>query len=339
MNLLPLCLLFFLSACSNSLVTKDPAKIKAPFDGKQFSNLEPVEEKGFLEVLKWRITRDAKDWPDQIQNAQFELQNSRVSKGANIVIINHATALIQINGLNILTDPIYSDRCSPVSFLGPKRVIRPGIAIEDLPKIDLILISHNHYDHLDLPTIKALANRDKLKVLVGLGNGPLLEEAGVSNVVEVDWWDQVKYQQVGVHFVPAQHWSARRLFDRKKTLWGGYVVEGDKRIYFAGDTGYGKFFGLIRDKIGIPDVALLPIGAYEPRWFMRDHHLNPMDAVKAYKDLQAKMGIGIHFGTFEGLTDEGITEPATDLQEARRELGVGEDQFIVPVFGKSYLVP
>lgn len=288
--------------------------------------------------MKWRWARiwSASSWPEQVDNPQLKPSQQRVATGLKISIINHATALIQMNGMNILADPIYADRTSPISFMGPKRVVKPGIKFEDLPPIDLVMISHNHYDHLDIPTLKNLESRDNPKFLVGLGNGRLLAGEGIHNFQEMDWWEELQFKSLKITFVPAQHWSARGLFDRNETLWGGYFVKGDKSVYFAGDTGYGKFFKLIRGKLGAPQVALLPIGAYEPRWFMRAQHLNPEDAVIAYRDLEAENAIGIHFGTFANLTDEPIDQPAKDLAKALEKLKISNGYFIVPEFGKEY---
>lgn len=331
--------LVLLVACSNSPVSKDPSEITAPFNGKTFQNIEPTPGKSFWDIWKWRLGRwigDVADWPEKIDNPQFKVRSIRVNEGVNIVVINHATILIQMNGLNILTDPIYSERCSPVSFAGPKRVVNPGIKWEDLPKIDYVLISHDHYDHLDLQTLKKLWERDKPTTLVGLGLSQLLNGEGISKVIEMDWWQSAQLAGVNITFVPAQHWSRRSLFDTNQTLWGGYVLEGDKRIYFAGDTGHGKFFKMIKNKLGAPDVTLIPIGAYEPRWFMKSHHINPEDAVKAFLDLETTSAIGIHFGTFDGLTDEAIDQPAKDLKKALDSHAVNQERFIVPIFGKSY---
>src|SRR5690606_12455675 len=162
---------------------------------------------------------------------------------------------IQIDGLNIITDPIWSERTSPVSFAGPKRVRAPGMTFESLPPIDVVLISHNHYDHLDLPTLERLKDAFNPIFVVGLKNRELLESVGIKNIVELDWWQKQKIKNMDFTFVPAQHWSARGLFDKRKMLWGGFVIEGSKRIYFAGDTGYGKFFKTIKEKIGEPDLS------------------------------------------------------------------------------------
>lgn len=324
------------SCCSKKLVTKDIKTIKAPFDGKRFNNLKPFEDKNLFTLLKWRFADTSTPWPEKVKDYEIYPAPKKSPPGQTaIYIINHASVLIQMDGLNILTDPIYSDRTSPVSFLGPKRVRPPGIKFEDLPKIDIVLVSHNHYDHLDLPTLKKLFHRDQPKILVGLGNKNLLNSSGIKNVLEVDWWDELNFKDVKISFVPAQHWSARGLTDKRKTLWGGFTIKGSELIYFAGDTGYGEFFKLIREKIGSPDLALLPIGAYEPRWFMKNAHMNPKEAVQAFIDLKAKQAIGIHFKTFK-LTDEGIDQPEIELKKALEEQKIDPKMFIAPEFGKKY---
>ncbi len=243
----------------------------------------------------------------------------RVESGLRITMVNHSTVLLQKHGCNILTDPIWSERASPISFAGPRRRRKPGVAWDDLPPIDLVLISHNHYDHLDLPTLRRL-------------NAGFIAPLGLRRLVptarELDWGGSIEFAGCRIHCVPAMHFSARALFDRNRTLWCGYVIEGaGHTVYFAGDTGFGDHFGWIRDRFGAPDVALLPIGAYEPRWFMSAVHMSPDEAVRVHEILGASTSIAIHHGTFQ-LADEGIDTPRARLHEIApenfRELANGE---------------
>ena len=257
--------------------------------------------------------------------------------------IGHATVLVQSGGLNILTDPVFSERASPLALVGPKRAQPPGVAVADLPPIDVVLVSHNHYDHLDLPSVVQLNERAQGRTLflVPLGLKGFFHEAGITNVIELDWWDRHLLDGVEFRLVPVQHWSARGLGDRNRTLWGGWAVFApDLRWYFSGDTGYSGMFGQTREKLAghmrdgtLFDLALLAIGAYEPRWFMAAQHMNPAEAVQAHKDLAARRSIGVHWGTF-ALTDEALDEPPRALAAARAQAGVAEqDFFVLPVGG------
>lgn len=325
------------ACCSKSPVQKERSKITAPFDGKKFDNLEPFKDKNFWTLMKWRLgSDDDVKWPEEIETKLYKPKLKRTDESTHVYVINHATVLIQMRGINILTDPIYSERSSPVSFMGPKRVRKPGILFKDLPKIDYVLISHNHYDHLDIETLKELQKRDDPLIIAGLGNQALLKSENITNVKVMDWWEDYKIQDITLHFVPSQHWSARTIWDKRETLWGGYYLTGPKyKIYFAGDTGYGKFFKTIKEKLGAPDLALLPIGAYEPRWFMKPAHMNPAESVMAFQDLAAKKAIGIHFGTFK-LTNEGIDQPMIDLTKAIKKNKIPPGKFITPEFGQQY---
>lgn len=329
-------LLFMTQSCAGKNIKKDPADIIAPFNGKKFDNIEPFEDKSFWQVLKWqwdsRNTTVA--WPKKIKLKHQKPLKQR-SQELIVTFINHASVLIQMNNLNIITDPHYTQRCSPVEFAGPKRVIDPGIKFENLPPIDIVLVSHNHYDHLDLETLQMLSERDKPKVYAGLGTASFLTDNDILNAIDMDWWEEIQLGDLKIHFVPAQHWSARGLFDKREMLWGGFVVEGQRKVYFAGDTGYGKFFKMIYQKYGIMDLSLLPIGAYEPRWFMKWAHMNPEDSVKAFLDLKTKAAIGIHFGTFK-LTDEGRDTPIKELAIAREKYQIKKELFFAPEFGQAY---
>jgi L-ascorbate metabolism protein UlaG (beta-lactamase superfamily) len=236
---------------------------------------------------------------------------------------------------NILTDPMYSERAGPFNVLGPRRVRQPAVAFDDLPEISLVLLSHNHYDHCDLATLRRLAKRSDPVVVTPIGNARLVRSAGIRRVIELDWWQQTDVAGVSVAMTPAFHFSARGLLDRNRALWAGFVVRaGETRIYFAGDTAYGPFFPDITRELGPIDLALLPIGAYEPRWFMKNVHMNPAEAVQAHIDLQPSKSIGIHFGTFR-LTTEGIDDPPRELRESLAERGISTAEFSVIEGGES----
>ena len=302
------------------------------FDGERFHNLDRSKtiKKGFRDLLKWRLSaRPRGSWPARAENS-FAPDLPRSLEAGQIAVtgINHATDLIQFQGFNVLTDPVFSERASPVSWAGPRRVRPPGLAFDALPRIDAVLVSHNHYDHMDLPTLVRLHRRDRPRFIVPLGNARTLESAGIDGVVELDWWREAALGDgMSVVLVPVQHWSGRGLFDRRRALWGGFLVRcGHVSAFFAGDTGYGAHFALIRERLGAPDLSLLPIGAYEPRWFMKDQHVDPDEAVRAHLDLGSRLSLGMHFGTFR-LTDEGIDDPVAALAASRRERRVPDEAF------------
>lgn len=258
----------------------------------------------------------------------------------SVTWIGHATLLVRLGGLNVLTDPHFSERASPVSFAGPKRHHPPGVALDDLPPIDVVVISHSHYDHLDVDSVRRLNAKhgSALRFLVPLGLKPWFAELGIDNVTELDWWDHVEVQGVRFTLTPAQHWSARGLIDRNRTLWGGWAIRAPEfSFFFSGDTGYSRDFVAIRDRLGPFDLAALPIGAYAPRWFMRMQHIDPADAVRIHRDLGAKQSVGVHWGTFE-MSDESLDEPPRDLARARDAAGVADDAFFVMKVGETHRV-
>lgn len=313
--------------------------ISCTIKDEKFSNLEPFADKSLWDVIKWQLTGEQVDWPQWKDYPQYSLDRARVTgDDLSFAVINHATILIQWRGMNIITDPIYAERASPFTWIGPKRVRAPGIAFDELPVIDVILISHNHYDHLDLETLSRLQRRDDPLILLGLNNGQLLTDSGIDNYQEMDWWDSIQLNSLNFHFVPAQHWSSRGIFDHRETLWGGFSITdpAGKHLYFAGDTGYGSFFTRIKHKYGPPDLAFIPIGAYEPRWFMQQQHLNPQDALMAHQDLHSRYSVGIHFETFQ-LTDEAFQQPRSTLTE-EWQAGKYQGRFLVPTFGKQYFM-
>ena len=257
---------------------------------------------------------------------------------AVVTFIGHSTFLIQTAAGNILTDPMYSHRAGPFNLAGPRRVRRPAVRFEDLPPIATVLLSHNHYDHCDLRTLRMLAKRFDPLVVTPLGNGRIVRKTGVRRVEELDWWQTAQTPAWPITLTPARHFSARTPFDRNRALWAGFVLTTDgARIYFAGDTACAPFFQAIRERLGPIDLALLPIGAYEPRWFMQAVHMNPAEAVQAHLDLGSRQSIGMHFGTFQ-LTVEGIDEPLCALETACRENAVPSTQFRTLAFGESLRV-
>lgn len=307
-------------------------------DGRRFFNPSGAAPKQFKDLIAWKLRTRPKLWPTWIEN-NFQPNLASTTSDDEIVLtfINHVTFLIQTAGLTILTDPVFSKRVSPSQQIGPKRIRLPGLAFSQLPKIDLVVISHNHYDHLDLPTVKKLARVFQPLFVTPLGNGQILKKAGATHVVETDWWQVLDFYNTQIITVPAQHWSTRGLRDQNRALWSGFVLQTQKKkIYFAGDTGYSNHFKEIYKKLGAMDLALLPIGAYEPRWFMRDHHMNPEESVQAHLDLHARLSIAMHFGTFQ-LTDEGFEEPLNDLKLALDKYQV--TNFSVLEVGETLAIP
>lgn len=307
------------------------------FDGARFFHGE--KDYTFLEMVQWMWTMHPAKWPEWIEDPTYPPPPQRVGKGElRITHINHATLLIQVDGVNILTDPIWSERSSAVSWAGPKRVRAPGLKMEALPPIDMILISHDHYDHLDIASLKQLTQKHDPKIVTGLGVGALLRAEGFKNVIEMDWWQEYASSPGApkIVFVPARHNSGRGLFDKNKTLWGGFVIESaGGPIYFAGDTAYGTFVEALKNRFGAFRVALLPIGHYEPRWMMESHHMNPDDAVKLHRYLNVKQSIGMHFGTFGGHNDEAVDAHEKALPAALKKYGVPDAEFVLLGFGEG----
>lgn len=307
------------------------------YDGKLFFNSWGVNNtKSLIDVLKWKLSGGAKDWPQEKNyiKAQSQLVKEGVAASLHVTYIGQATTYIQDSKISILTDPQFSERASPLSFMGPKRYREPSLTIDQLPSLDLVVVSHNHYDHMDIPSLVVLEKRFKPEFIVPLGNAKYLKEAGITNVIELDWWQEYKY----VRLVPAQHWSARGIYDRNEALWGGFVIKlSGKKVFFAGDTGYGPHFKMIHEKCGEMDLSLLPIGAYEPRDFMRDQHMNPEDAVKAHMDLNSKKSFAIHFETFQ-MTDEGYEEPRQELLRQLSLKSLGKESFFIPQLGETLVI-
>ncbi len=330
-------LLGALMAGTVSCSTGYTGKVRENFDGEKFRNLVPTSEKSVWDLLRWRMTREVVgDWNYVTHPPDEEKLPARVEGDELLVtFVNHSTVLLQTAGVNVLTDPIWSERCSPVSFAGPARQHAPGIAFDDLPPIDAVLVSHNHYDHMDLPSLRRLFERDAPVFIVGLANGGILKDAGITaGLVELDWWDAHEIAPgVRVHGVPAQHWSARTRLDTNLMLWMGFVLESaGGPVFFAGDTGAGPHFEMIQERYGAPRFSLLPIGAFLPRWFMKDNHLSPVDALVAHRQLQSRESMAIHFGTFE-LGDDGQYHARDELLALLNAAGISQDEFWVPQVG------
>jgi N-acyl-phosphatidylethanolamine-hydrolysing phospholipase D len=341
----------------------NPAKPHHTPEGFKNNYTEAVT-KGGAAFFKWQLERLRGGFPKppdtptpQVKaDLAFITTNAQAGRSGGapmqpaITWVGHATMLVQASGLNVLTDPVFSQRASPVQFAGPKRAQPPGLVLADLPRIDVVLISHNHYDHLDADSIKGLAAQKGGAPLfiVPLGVKDWFNKLGVTSVKELDWWDSTVEKGVEFNFTPVQHWSARGLGDRSQTLWGGWAVLGaDFHWYFSGDTGYSKDFADTQKRFasrqtptlgGGFDIALIAVGAYEPRWFMKEQHINPAEAVQVHQDLQAKRSVGVHWGTFE-LTDEPLDQPPKDLAAARTAAGVPEADFFLLAVGETRKLP
>jgi len=312
------------------------------FDGRRFHNQDRAAEQTFGNFLKWIISRNQGVWREH--DGQFitgPKPPERIGRGElRVTFVNHATFLIQMDGLNILTDPIWSERASPFAFTGPRRAHPPGLAFDDLPRIDLVLVTHNHYDHLDINSLKKTARRDDPAVVTTLGNRKLLRQQGFTRVTELDWWQQMPVSEsVRITCVPAQHFSGRGLFDSYKTLWAGFVLESDAgAVFFAGDTGLGPHFKQIAERFKNIRLALLPIGAFRPEWFMTFGHLAPADALQAHFILNARTSVAMHFGTFP-LADDNQDDPVNKLHAAVAQADLQGTRFWVLDFGQGKDVP
>ena len=338
-----LCLLFIGSGCETTNSYYDPSKPHHTPQG--FKNNYPHDPpKSFL-TWQWerfigglpKVPEGGYQFPVLKPDSAF-LKSNRSQR--TVTWIGHATVLLQLNGVNIITDPHLTERASPLSFAGPRRVVAPALSFEELPHIDAVLISHNHYDHLDLGTVTEL-NRQAggpPLFLVPLGMKSWFANQGVANVEEYDWWDKTERLGLSFHFVPVQHWSSRTVTDRNASLWGGWVVEApDYRFIFCGDTGYSKDFANIGKRFGYFDLAAIPIGAYEPRWFMKTQHVNPDESVMIHRDLRARQSMAIHWGTFV-LTDELLTDPPPHLAAALDRQSIPRDAFWVFQHGEMRIL-
>ena len=318
----------------------------APFDGREFHNLDGVPAgRSLWDVLRWKfLGGGVVKWPEHpAPDAVPPVLPTGLEPGdIAATFVGHSTFLLQFGGgLNALTDPVWSERASPVAFAGPRRARPPALPFDALPPVGVVLVSHGHYDHLDTATLRRLDERFSPLFVTGLGNRAFLQRRGLRRVEELDWWQSLTVPgEAGgleITFTPAQHWSARSAGKRNRTLWGGFwlrLAGSGKKVFFAADSGLGRHFHLIRERFGVPDAAFLPVGAYEPRWFMREQHMNPDDAVQAHLTLGSPRSVGMHFGTFR-LTDEGIDQPTQDLAASLAARGVPPEQFVVPRFGET----
>jgi L-ascorbate metabolism protein UlaG (beta-lactamase superfamily) len=328
-------------------------------DGSRFFTPGSPPVPGFSSVLRWRLSRRVAPWSEcSVISQPAPPPPAPGSPDIAITWVNHSTFLLQFDGLAVLTDPVFGKRIGIFGLIGPRRVHAPGIAFESLPRIDAVLLSHDHYDHCDLPTLARLARTHSPLVVAPLGYRPLLRRAGIVSVAELDWWQshtltlpsrsaqatgaggrqnvskatsaRAPDRTITLTLTPAQHWSNRLSGRRCGRLWGGFHMASDqRRVFFAGDTGYHPaFFKDVRSRLGAPDVALLPIGAYEPRWFMRGQHVDPADAVQIHRDLQSRLSLGMHWGTFQ-LTDEARLDPPAALSDALSAAHVPQESFRV----------
>ncbi len=375
---------------------------KSTYRNGRFASRPEGKGKKLIDVLRWVWTRQARPWPRWREASALPRDCEQQPSSSSATWINHSTVLLKLGGTTILTDPIFSNHVGPLPWLGIKRKIPPSHTLQSLPPIDIILISHNHYDHLDAFSIKTLVSLYNPLIIVPLKNAPLLKSLGSSRVIELDWWENYQFNPgLNVTLTPALHWSRRSLRDTCRSLWGSFVIENTSepvaklfdaenrpfggccgcfssptllgrppskrpgqvlgqvlpglataskiidfplpwsfatgsshKVFFAGDTGYHSHFQKIYQKFGPMDLSFLPIGAYEPRWFMKEAHMNPADAVQAHLDLHSKLSVGIHFGTFR-LTDEGIDDPIHDLKAALEQTQIDPSSFIAPSLGQT----
>lgn len=311
------------------------------FDGSRFHNT-PSNEHSLGDMIKWLWEMDTKEWPSWIEDSTQQAPPERVPDGQlRVTYINHATTLIQTDSLNILTDPVWSDYVGPISWLSPKRIRRPGISFDSLPPIDIVLISHDHFDHLDLTTLARLCVRDTPLVITGLGVSERLGSIDDAVIKELDWWEQHNYKHttVNIHFVPTYHHSGRGLFDADKTLWGGFVIESAHgNVLFIGDSAYDTLFHSIRKKYAPFRLTIFPVGNYEARWFMKNQHMNPEEAVLLHRQLHSRQSIGIHYASFKEHPEQTIDAHEKDLSEALKKHHVPIDEFRLLRFGEGIFI-
>ena len=313
------------------------------FDGTAFFNPNGTPPGGFTDFLRWQFNGQKQKWPDEFPSPFATAKPAaRVADGGiTVTYVGHASFLFQTGGKNILVDPVWSDRTSPVSFAGPKRVNAPGITFEDLPPIDLVIITHNHYDHLDMATLARLVAVHDPLIIAPLGNDFIIKSAiAAARLHPMDWGDNLAIDTIKIHCEPCHHWSARGSSDRSHALWAAFVIEGPAgRIYHIGDTGFhsGTFYRDAKTKFGAFKIACLPIGAYEPRWFMQGQHQNPDEAVRGFELLGAEFALGHHWGTVQ-LTDEAVEAPQIALSAALSKVGIANERFLALRAGQTISV-
>ncbi len=330
-------------ALALAVITSVASAQNAPRGPDGFRNNYPHGEKPSLWAWQWERLRDGvpqappAGWNLPAVKTDPALLRS-LDTNPSVTWIGHATMLLRLAGRNILFDPVFSERVSPVRFAGPRRIVPLPIDIPDLPRIDLVFISHNHYDHLDADSVQRLAAmaQGSPRFLVPKGLKAWFTELGITRVDEYDWWQETRDAVLRIVFVPVQHWSRRGVSDTNQSLWGGWVVEGEGlRLIHTGDTGYSRDFQDIGQRLGPFDMAFIPIGAYAPRWFMKIMHVNVPEAVQIRADLRAERAIGMHWGTFEALTDEPMDEPPLLLAQQREARGLALQQFDVLKIGET----
>ena len=337
-----LLLIFVLSSCSGSVQIYDSPNFN-PETGRFQHPDGDKHDKSFADMLGLARSYFSRS-PDEWEKKGFPvIETSKDDLGdfsENVIWVGHATLLLNYDHVTVLTDPQFSGRASPFQFAGPKRVTPVPFSITDLPEIDIVIISHNHYDHLDEASIRQLARlQPDIRYLVPLGLAPLLRTWGAQNVEELDWWQPVRHGDVLIQPTPVQHWSKRTTLDRNKTLWAGWMLQWpDFSFYFAGDTGYSADFRETAKRLGSPTLAAIPIGAYEPRDFMKSSHVNPEEAVTIFQDMGARYAIGIHWGTFK-LTLEEMNEPPIRLEAALTNAGISTDVFRALQHGEDWTQP
>lgn len=339
------CLCIAALGCTTTNPYYDPTKKHhrpTGFTNQYMDNQAQLDGSGFWTWQWQRLTGTLpKQDPSRVPVARPDLNYLRANKtDITVTWIGHSTAMWQIGGLNILTDPHFYDRASPLTFAGPKRAVVMPIALKDLPRIDVVLISHNHYDHLDRRTVLDLNAQvgGPPLFIVPLGIDLWLNREGITNVQKMDWWQAHATGTARVSLVPVQHWSARSPWDRHATLWGGFVVESDGfKMFYSGDTGYSQDFKDIFAKFGGFDFAQIAVGCYEPRWFMKSQHVNEEEAVQIHKDIGSKLSMGVHWGTFR-LCDDPIDAPIDNLPKAREKLGVKPEEFVLFGLGETRIL-
>jgi N-acyl-phosphatidylethanolamine-hydrolysing phospholipase D len=343
-TVISLWVLFICWSCAAIESPKSNADSPPHHTQKGFKNLYIHSERDFGDFMRWQLGLGPHEpsvlppdkippyKPNMVEPDLPQIKNPD-SDRIQITWVGHSTFLIQMDGVNILTDPIFNDRSSPFSFGGIKRLVPPGIRLEDLPPIHAVVISHNHYDHLDKHTIERLGNKPTYFIPLGLTRW--FKKRKVDHVIELDWWQSSSSAGLKFHSVPIQHFSGRTPFDQNETLWSGWIIEGKKeKIFFAGDTGYSPIFREIGERFGPMSISLIPIGAYRPRWFMKPVHVDPPEAVRIHQDMNSQQSIASHWGTFK-LSLEPIEEPPRYLEKALKEAGLDGNKFIIMKFGET----